>query len=145
MLIINIQIKSYLCSLVIGIRMVFLIHYGDQGILLKSRESNIYVIRNDVLVFSGTSNHEISREVCQRLALPLGNAKISRFVDGECNIQIYESIRGKEVYIIQSTCPPVNENIVELLLLISTMKRTSAKKITVIIPYYGYGRAVIIK
>jgi ribose-phosphate pyrophosphokinase len=112
----------------------------------RNREKVIYIkIRNDVLVFSGGSNQELSNEVCQRLGINLGKAKISRFVDGECNIQIYESIRGKEVYIIQSTCPPVNENIVELLLLISTMKRTSAKKITAIIPYYGYGRAVIIK
>jgi ribose-phosphate pyrophosphokinase len=75
----------------------------------------------------------------------LGRAIIKRFADGECNIQIQESIRGKDIYIIQPTCPPVNENLVELLLLISTMKRTSAKKITAIIPYYGYARAVFIK
>ena len=104
----------------------------------------ISYFRNDVLVFSGSSNQELSNEVCQRLGLNLGKANVSRFGDGECNIQIYESIRGKEVYIIQPTSPPVNESIVELLLLISTMKRTSAKKITAIIPYYGYGRAVII-
>jgi ribose-phosphate pyrophosphokinase len=94
------------------------------------------------LIFSGSANQELSNEVASRLGTEIGKAKILRFADGECNIQIYESIRGKEVYIIQPTCPPVNENLVELLLLISTMKRTSARKITVIIPYYGYGRAV---
>jgi ribose-phosphate pyrophosphokinase len=72
----------------------------------------------------------------------LGRAVVKRFADGECNIQVQESIRGKDIYIIQPTCPPVNENLVELLLLISTMKRTSARKITAIIPYYGYARAV---
>jgi ribose-phosphate pyrophosphokinase len=101
-----------------------------------------YSSRNEVLVFSGSSNQALAKEVCDRLGIQLGNAKIGRFSDGECNIQIYESIRGKEIYLIQPTSPPVNENLLELLLLISTMKRTSAKKITAIIPYYGYARAV---
>ena len=96
---------------------------------------------NDVLIFGGNGNRELSEEVAERLGTVLGKSQIKRFSDGECSIQIYESIRGKEVYIIQPTCPPVNENLVELLLLISTMKRTSARKITAIIPYYGYARA----
>ena len=95
----------------------------------------------EVLIFSGSGNKELAEEVADRLGHKLGNAKISKFADGECNIQIFDSIRGKDVYIIQPTSPPVNENLVELLLLISTMKRTSAKKITAIIPYYGYARA----
>jgi ribose-phosphate pyrophosphokinase len=102
------------------------IHLGDEG---------------NVLIFSGESNKELAEEVAARLGHNLGKAKISRFADGECNIQIYESIRGKDIYIIQPTCPPVNENFVELMLMISTFKRTSANKITAIIPYYGYGRA----
>lgn len=71
--------------------------------------------------------------------------QIKRYTDGELKIQLNESIRGRNVYIIQPTCPPVNENIFELLLLISTVRRTSAKKITAVVPYYGYGRAVIVK
>ncbi len=84
---------------------------------------------------------ELAEEVVERLGTHLGKSQIKRFADGECSIQIYESIRGKDVYIIQPTCNPVNENLLELLLLISTMKRTSARKITAIIPYYGYARA----
>ena len=84
---------------------------------------------------------DLALEVSERLGTSLAKSQIKRFADGECSIQIYESIRGKDVYIIQPTCTPVNENLVELLLLISTMKRTSARKITAVIPYYGYARA----
>lgn len=103
----------------------------------------IITISNDhnVLIFSGNGNRDLALEVSERLGTSLSKALIKRFADGECNIQIHESIRGKDVYIIQPTCYPVNENLVELLLLISTMKRTSARKITAIIPYYGYARA----
>lgn len=94
-----------------------------------------------MLIFSGNGNPELAKEVADHLSLDLGKSQIKRFADGECSIQIFESIRGKDIYIIQPTCTPVNENLVELLLLISTMKRTSANKITVIIPYYGYARA----
>lgn len=97
--------------------------------------------KENVLIFSGSGNKALAEEVAERLGHKLGQAKIGRFADGECNIQILDSIRGKEVYIIQPTSPPVNENLVELLLMISTMKRTSAKKITAVIPYYGYARA----
>lgn len=109
--------------------------------LFRSR-NNIHLGDNgNVLIFSGGSNKDLAQEVAQRLGHQLGKANISRFADGECNIQVFESIRGKDIYIIQPTCPPVNENLVELLLMISTFKRTSANKITAIIPYYGYGRA----
>lgn len=114
---------------------------AKQDPLFRSR-NNIHLGDDDnVLIFSGESNRELAQEVATRLGHKLGEAKISRFADGECNIQIYESIRGKDIYIIQPTCPPVNENLVELMLMISTFKRTSASKITAIIPYYGYGRA----
>lgn len=109
--------------------------------LFRSRNKQPLGDSGEVLIFSGTSNKELASEVAERLGHQLGDAKISRFADGECNIQIFESIRGKDIYIIQPTCPPVNEYLVELLLMISTFKRTSAKKITAIIPYYGYGRA----
>jgi len=74
----------------------------------------------------------------------LSNCHIKKFSDGETNIQLYDCVRGRDAYIIQSTCPPVNDNLIELLLLISTMKRTSAEKLTAIIPYFGYSRAVIL-
>mmetsp|Transcript_19652 Transcript_19652/g.16792 ORF Transcript_19652/g.16792 Transcript_19652/m.16792 type:complete len:107 (+) Transcript_19652:323-643(+) len=70
----------------------------------------------------------------------MGKLKVSRFADGEVNIQVQENIRGKDIYIIQPTCPPVNENLMELLLMISTFRRASAHKINVVIPYYGYCR-----
>ena len=95
-----------------------------------------------VKIFSGNGNPELAKEVCARLGLNLGKATTQQFSDGELNIQINESLRGLDAYIIQPTCPPINDNLVELLLMISTMKRTSARKITAIIPYYGYGRAV---
>jgi len=76
------------------------------------------------------------------LGLNLGKCLTKKFSDGEFNIQVYDSVRGRNAYIIQSTCPPVNDNFIELILLISTMKRTNVKNITAIIPYYGYGRAV---
>ena len=109
--------------------------------LSRSKNNTPLDDNGEVFIFSGSANQELAQEVADRLQHKLGNAKITRFKDGECNIQVFESIRGKDVYIIQPTCPPVNENLVELLLLISTMKRTSARKITAIMPYYGYGRA----
>lgn len=112
-----------------------------QDPLYRSKNKISLGDNHNVLIFSGTSNSDLAAEVAERLGHKLGSAKINRFADGECNIQIFESIRGKDIYIIQPTCPPVNENLVELLLMISTFKRTSARKITAIIPYYGYGRA----
>lgn len=72
--------------------------------------------------------------------MDLGQIKVGRFADGEVSIEIGDNVRSKNIFIIQSTCPPVNENLVELLLMVSTIRRASAKKINVIIPYYGYAR-----
>lgn len=74
------------------------------------------------------------------MKVDLGQIKVGRFADGEVSIEIGDNVRSKNVFIIQSTCPPVNENLVELLLMVSTIRRASAKKINVIIPYYGYAR-----
>ena len=109
--------------------------------LLRSRNCEPLKNSNNVLIFSGSAHKALSEDVAKCLSTNLAKLKTSHFVDGECNIQIIESIRGKEVYIIQPTCPPVNENLVELLLTISAMKRTSASKIAAVIPYYGYARA----
>ena len=81
-------------------------------------------------------------EIGTHLGSSLGRAKVSRFADGEVNIQVQEHVRGKDVFIIQPTCPPVNDNLMELLLLVSTLRRSSAKRITAVIPYYGYARQV---
>ena len=91
-------------------------------------------------LFSGNGNMGLSIEVAKVLGINLGKATVGRFADGEVNVMIHENVRGKDVYIIQPTCPPVNDNIMELLLMVSTLNRASARRITVVIPYYGYAR-----
>jgi len=91
-------------------------------------------------IFSGNGNMELAMDICKSLQINLGKATVGRFADGEVNVVINENVRGKDVYIIQPTCVPVNDNLMELLLMISTMRRASARRITVVIPYYGYAR-----
>lgn len=91
-------------------------------------------------IFSGNGNLALSMEIARTLGINLGKATVGQFADGEVNIQIHENVRGKDVYVIQPTCPPVNNNLMELLLMISTLNRASARRITVVIPYYGYAR-----
>jgi len=82
----------------------------------------------------------MAEEICDFLKIPLGKAKVSLFSDSEISVEIHESVRGMRVFVIQSTCPPVNDNLMELLVVIDALKRASAEEITVVIPYYGYGR-----
>ena len=91
-------------------------------------------------VFAGNANRALAQRVCDRLELPLGDVLINRFPDGEINVKINDDVRGRDVFIVQPTCPPVNDNLIELLLLIDTVKRASAARITAVIPYYGYAR-----
>jgi hypothetical protein len=91
-------------------------------------------------IFSGNGNMALALEIGRYLGINLGKATVGKFADGEVNIQIHENVRGKDCYIIQPTCPPVNDNMMELLLLVSTLSRASARRITVVIPYYGYAR-----
>ncbi|HDZ5025067.1 TPA: ribose-phosphate pyrophosphokinase [Campylobacter jejuni] len=91
-------------------------------------------------IFSGSANVEFARQVSKYLSLPLSNAGIKRFSDGEISVQIDESVRGKDVFIIQSTCVPTNDNLMELLILTDALRRSSANSITAIIPYFGYAR-----
>ena len=91
-------------------------------------------------VFTGNSNKKLARDIAGHLRLSLGHITVNKFADGEVNVMINENVRGKDVYIIQPTSPPVNETLMELLLMISTMRRASARKITAVIPYYGYAR-----
>ena len=91
-------------------------------------------------IFSGNGNMALALEITRHLGINLGKATVGRFADGEVNVQINENVRGKDVYIIQPTCPPVNDNMMELLLMVSTLRRASARRITAVIPYYGYAR-----
>lgn len=91
-------------------------------------------------IFSGTSNHPLVEDVCNYLEVSPGKMEITRFSDGEICVDIGESVRGSNVFLIQSTCPPVNENLMELLVITDALKRASARVITAVIPYYGYAR-----
>lgn len=91
-------------------------------------------------VFSGSSNIEMAKEICRYLKIPLSKAKIRTFSDGEIFVEIEENVRGMDVFMIQSTCPPVNDHLMELLIMIDALKRASSRRITAVIPYYGYAR-----
>ncbi|MDD5785575.1 ribose-phosphate pyrophosphokinase [Campylobacter lanienae] len=91
-------------------------------------------------IFSGTANVEFSKMVAKYLGIPLSEASIKRFSDGEISVQIGESVRGKDVFIIQPTCAPANINLMELLILTDALKRSSASSITAVVPYFGYAR-----
>ncbi len=96
--------------------------------------------RGKLKIFSGTANPKLAQEVADYLELRLGAIKISPFSDGEIYVQIQESVRGEDCFLIQPTCTPVNENLMELLILLDALKRASAGRINVVMPYYGYGR-----
>jgi len=91
-------------------------------------------------VFCGNSNRTLAQKICEHLDMPLGDAIVKRFSDGEINIEINESVRGKDIFVIQSTCHPGNDNLMELLIMTDALKRASARRINAVIPYYGYAR-----
>ncbi len=91
-------------------------------------------------VFSGNANKELAEEICDILHVPLGEAEIGRFSDGEIRLQIMQNVRGDDVFLVQPTCPPVNDHVMELLIMVDALSRASARRITVVLPYYGYGR-----
>ena len=91
-------------------------------------------------IFAGNSNDKLAKEIADILGKPLGRATVTKFSDGEISVNIWESVRGRDVYIVQSTCSPVNDNLMELLIMIDAMKRASAGRINAVIPYYGYAR-----
>lgn len=94
----------------------------------------------ELKIFCGNANRELAEEIVDYLGVPLGEAKVKRFQDGEITIAIDESVRGADVFIVQPTCSPTNDNIMELLIMIDALKRASARRITPVIPYYGYAR-----
>jgi ribose-phosphate pyrophosphokinase len=94
----------------------------------------------ELKLFSGNANRGLAEEIADALSLALGRAEVARFSDGEVLVQIEENVRGTDVFVIQPTCPPVNDNLMELLVMLDAFKRASAQRITAVLPYYGYGR-----
>jgi len=94
----------------------------------------------NLMVFTGNANPELALEVARQLGIPLGKAVVSKFSDGEVVVEINENVRGKDVFVLQSTCSPTNDNLMEIMLMVDALKRASAGRITAAIPYYGYAR-----
>lgn len=92
------------------------------------------------MVFSGNANIKLSKNICEALGIPLGDALIGQFSEGEIQVKINQNVRGKDVFIIQPTCPPTNDNLMELLILVDALSRASAGRLTAVIPFYGYAR-----
>jgi ribose-phosphate pyrophosphokinase len=97
-------------------------------------------VKRELKVFSGNGNPALARAICSYLRVPVGQWNLTRFSDGEVYCQILENVRGTDVFVIQPTCPPVNENLMELLIAVDALKRSSAARITGVVPYYGYAR-----
>ncbi len=97
-------------------------------------------LNNNIKIFSGSSNPELTEKICKYLNVPVGGAKIERFPDGEKIIKCEDDVRGKDCFIIQSGCEPVDANIIELLIFLDCLKRASASRVTAVIPYFGYAR-----
>jgi hypothetical protein len=141
-----ILLQKALCYAAVGLATVIVTQGGasdcdDKGSRpVMSKES--IKSNSTIKIFAGNANKMLAEDIARILGIRLGNIKAERFPDGEVNLSIRENVRGKDVYIVQPTSPPVNENLMELLLLISTMRRASARKITAVIPYYGYARQV---
>ena len=94
----------------------------------------------DIKIFSGSSNKALAEAICKEIGIPLGNSEVGRFSDGECFASFYETVRGSDVFVVQSTNTPVNDSLMELLVMIDALKRASAGRITAVMPYFGYAR-----
>lgn len=94
----------------------------------------------DLMVFTGHSNPELAQKTVEKLGIPLGDAAVTHFSDGEISIEINENVRGRDVFVMQSTCAPTNDNIMQLLLIVDALHRASAGRITAVVPYFGYAR-----
>lgn len=100
----------------------------------------MYFHGKDIKIFSANSNKQVASQIASHLGLPEGKCEVGHFSDGEVSVHILESVRGSDVYVVQSTCAPVNDNLMELLIMIDAFKRASAARITAVIPYFGYAR-----
>src|SRR5215510_3986235 len=94
----------------------------------------------ELKLLTGNANRALAEEIAQYLHVPLADAEVTRFSDGEVYVQVNENVRGADVFVIQPTCPPVNDTLMELLIMVDAMKRASARRITAVLPYYGYAR-----
>ena len=97
-------------------------------------------MEKELKLFSGKANPALAKEICAYLGISIGEATVSSFSDGEARVRIDENVRGADVFVVQFTCPPVNDSIMELLIMIDALKRSSAYRITAVIPYFGYAR-----
>lgn len=97
-------------------------------------------MRVGLKIFSGNSNHRLAESITRYMGIPLGAAMVTSFSDGEIQVEFKENVRGMDVFVIQSTCRPVNDNLIELLIMIDALKRASASRVTAVMPYYGYAR-----
>ena len=94
----------------------------------------------DVKIFAGNSNPKLAQDICKVMGTTLGSAEVGTFSDGEKSVSIYETVRGSDVFVVQSTCSPVNDNLMEMLIMIDALRRASAGRVTAVIPYFGYAR-----
>ena len=94
----------------------------------------------DIKIFTGNSNPKLAEDICKEIGTQLGNAEVKSFADGEVSVSIYETVRGSDVFVVQSTCKPVNDSLIELLVMIDALRRAAAGRITAVIPYFGYAR-----
>ena len=94
----------------------------------------------DIKIFCGNANQPLAEEICRMMGIKLGEAEVKSFADGEVSVSLYETVRGSDVFVVQSTCKPVNDNLMELLVMIDALRRASAGRITAVIPYFGYAR-----
>ena len=94
----------------------------------------------DIKVFTGNANPKLAEDICKLMGTKLGESEVKSFADGEVSVSLYETVRGSDVFVVQSTCKPVNDNLMELLIMIDALKRASAGRITAVIPYFGYAR-----
>ena len=92
------------------------------------------------IIFSGNANRPLAEEICRQLKVPLADASVGRFSEGEIRVKLNENVRGRDVFVVQPTCPPVNDHLMELLIMIDAIKRASARRVTAVIPYFGYAR-----
>jgi len=99
-----------------------------------------FMFKNKVKVFSGNANQALAQDICAYLDMPLSIAEVRRFSDGEIFVEIGENVRGTDAFVIQPTCPPVNDNLMELVIMVDALRRASARRITAVLPYYGYAR-----
>src|SRR3989442_5881489 len=100
----------------------------------------MFALQPEMKVFSGTANRELAERICKYIGVPLGQATISSFPDGETYVMIEENVRGRDVFLIQPTSPPSNEHLMELLIMVDAARRASADRITAVIPFFGYAR-----